>query len=1138
MAACLASCCAPPCQYPCSAHVQRSSCTLSIAGCTLAFGRSYGHLPAALTTWKKVPRSTGHESRYLARTLAKRIPSGRPDPAGHPGDTVGGDNGSSWELDDAREIALADVLGLHYRQIPGPASAHRHGAPPAHVHAFILHPDFDEHGLSFAVLVVTCDGGHGKCQHIDRKKVAAVLGVRTTDLHPATTAQLAGMGLEVCPATLAPENTKASAPSLLLSQLLSVHAKVLVDPAVCSHESITFRARTRTATGDGGDYNCLEVAVADVIRVTGAVIADVSAGKLGRETRPLLGRSAWRAGYLPAGTEVTDVAGTSGEQGATGSVNAVPGDDRAIEEGGASGTSKSTGRAPKVTSSGKGFGHGTQTAQEGASASIRQAAAPGSIQGKDMDAVLPPSTPYNHARKLLVLSQAVDWGHIRRLYALTQTGELHGADDGRQRPRSQVASAASSQGKVLTLLTGGMQPPAVAATGRPSVQDVVSGPTQPGASAATVGREGGGEAAVAVVGVAPGVATQPNGAYDGAQRRTNGVVVDAPLLDVVGVIASKRRVGRLLTFLTLLVPSACDLLAAGGPARADGGADDGSLMAPPLPFASPPCSAEGDAASTRDEPRGYVQVIVGKTLVTAVGEEAAYEMMKRLRVGGAVWVRGRWKPHVLPQGASASSEGSSASRDLITASLTFLGPSALVPRPTDGPGAGEGAGATEERGTQDATRSATDAAGNASPVDDKTDGLMAPQMDGSPSHVHLPRGRRIVSVSSSDTLAEMARCVLPLVGCCDVSGDGEQLERLGWAGGREGGGREGELQGQVRVSTADGPPPASSSQEPVPPVTSSSLVGKPPTYAWMRQPPTSAPPRVAVLGLDCEWRPRDLSGKGNHAPVSLLQLATHEEVFIIDMLWWFYGASKEQGHDANAHADVSQAGGDTSAVPAPSAPASSSHTCADSAREDQAHALGRLLSTVLRSPHAIKLGFDFSYDLKRICLSYPAFAHYFDRVCMLVSIRHLVASFQDYLPPPPPPYTMAVDADASTVGWLRPPRTVVAGPHALSGWSGVRQWGLARVYHAVLGVPLDKTQQASDWGARPLSPAQLRYAATDAWCLLCIYNEVRTAFWAVVAHSKPVGVEASKHDLAVAETEWHLPSSDLSTLWEIVQPRK
>lgn len=42
----------------------------------------------------------------------------------------------------------------------------------------------------------------------------------------------------------------------------------------------------------------------------------------------------------------------------------------------------------------------------------------------------------------------------------------------------------------------------------------------------------------------------------------------------------------------------------------------------------------------------------------------------------------------------------------------------------------------------------------------------------------------------------------------------------------------------------------------------------------------------------------------------------------------------------------------------------------------------------------------------------------------------------------------------------------------------------------VLGMPLDKGQQRSEWAARPLSAEQLHYAAADAYVLLSIFDAV------------------------------------------------
>ncbi|POM68982.1 Hypothetical protein PHPALM_14788 [Phytophthora palmivora] len=44
-----------------------------------------------------------------------------------------------------------------------------------------------------------------------------------------------------------------------------------------------------------------------------------------------------------------------------------------------------------------------------------------------------------------------------------------------------------------------------------------------------------------------------------------------------------------------------------------------------------------------------------------------------------------------------------------------------------------------------------------------------------------------------------------------------------------------------------------------------------------------------------------------------------------------------------------------------------------------------------------------------------------------------------------------------------------------------KNWGLSRLYHACIGEELDKEQQCSDWGIRPLSSRQLEYAAKDAY---------------------------------------------------------
>jgi ribonuclease D len=51
--------------------------------------------------------------------------------------------------------------------------------------------------------------------------------------------------------------------------------------------------------------------------------------------------------------------------------------------------------------------------------------------------------------------------------------------------------------------------------------------------------------------------------------------------------------------------------------------------------------------------------------------------------------------------------------------------------------------------------------------------------------------------------------------------------------------------------------------------------------------------------------------------------------------------------------------------------------------------------------------------------------------------------------------------------------------------------GLKKISGIVLNRRISKSQQVSNWDADVLTEAQLRYAATDAWVCLMIYNRLR-----------------------------------------------
>ena len=54
----------------------------------------------------------------------------------------------------------------------------------------------------------------------------------------------------------------------------------------------------------------------------------------------------------------------------------------------------------------------------------------------------------------------------------------------------------------------------------------------------------------------------------------------------------------------------------------------------------------------------------------------------------------------------------------------------------------------------------------------------------------------------------------------------------------------------------------------------------------------------------------------------------------------------------------------------------------------------------------------------------------------------------------------------------------------------IKDIGLAKMAGIVLGVRISKSQQLSNWENKMLTPAQQRYAATDAWVCYLIYEKL------------------------------------------------
>ena len=60
--------------------------------------------------------------------------------------------------------------------------------------------------------------------------------------------------------------------------------------------------------------------------------------------------------------------------------------------------------------------------------------------------------------------------------------------------------------------------------------------------------------------------------------------------------------------------------------------------------------------------------------------------------------------------------------------------------------------------------------------------------------------------------------------------------------------------------------------------------------------------------------------------------------------------------------------------------------------------------------------------------------------------------------------------------------------------AGIKNHGLRGLAAVLLGARISKTAQRSNWAAQPLSPAQVKYAATDAWIGRKLYFKLQEVF--------------------------------------------
>ncbi|XP_062447057.1 exonuclease mut-7 homolog isoform X3 [Rhea pennata] len=189
-----------------------------------------------------------------------------------------------------------------------------------------------------------------------------------------------------------------------------------------------------------------------------------------------------------------------------------------------------------------------------------------------------------------------------------------------------------------------------------------------------------------------------------------------------------------------------------------------------------------------------------------------------------------------------------------------------------------------------------------------------------------------------------------------------------------------------------------------------------------------------VVGIDMEWRPS--FGTVGKPRVSLLQIAVGEEVFLLDLPQLLEQAEREDE------------------------------------KEKFSHFIQRLYS----DPAITKLGYAMSGDLNSLAATCSALKDMNKQAQGVVDL-----------------FTVDKQLQKSSTDWKKGGQKVdVLAPDPSCEDRVFRQpeRGLSLLVQHVLGKPLDKTEQLSNWEKRPLREEQILYAASDAYCLLEVYRKL------------------------------------------------
>ncbi|KAL4436993.1 hypothetical protein ABPG75_004132 [Micractinium tetrahymenae] len=607
-------------------------------------------------------------------------------------------------------------------------------------------------------------------------------------------------------------------------------------------------------------------------------------------------------------------------------------------------------------------------------------------------------------------------------------------------------------------------------------------------------------------------------------------------VELCGVIAHRRKIAKLLMFANL-VPFEAASPAGGG----DSSRDPASSAAPAPAQAPAPPAAHGTAAFLRRLWRHpetgapcEVQLIMGKTLELRLGSEGAAELLRSIRTGQYVRVTGRVQEHL--QRPDSLPRDRTHICDMVVSDIKVVEPPAPVPSgpamtssSSSGGGGGDGGGISMATSTIGSGSAGVDAAASSLPGGSGLGSAAA-------GCYQLPAGveQRVVLVDSEQGLDCLEAALFGDAAQEEAAGSGEEAEA---AASRTSGSGAGSSDGSEGSQPRGfGTPDSSSSAD-------STGQGSLGTLASLDG---STVRYRLVVGLDCEWQPYERGQPKSR--VSLLQLATPDAVFLLDMPALCGPGSSGAAGEGSSHGSAGEGSSDGSAGDGSSSGGSgalgggSSHGSAaagdgrshgsavagDGSSGDgsvagsgtSAHAeggdaptqqeeqqpgagqlavpaapaaqqlpplqrrLSSLLARLFGDAGIVKAGFGMGTDLQRLCESYPALPCFGSEE--------------------PVPLRSHVDV-------LLLARTALGGRMP----SSRRRMSLTSLAEAVLGVPMDKSEQCSDWGSRPLTQQQLRYAAADAHALVAMYRRLHkirpgleTPFWVVAFSGRLTDVAA------------------------------